>query len=526
MWRSTVLKAQIALSDLALNAEWINNAVALGKSRITPYPHRMLETLFVRTHGQWFLAVRERLASRTSDASLTGRVADIDEFNKLYQECLLWPLDYVMIEVAQEGCRMKLRAGAFGTVPLYFRTFSDRITLSWDPGDMLVGPLAIDVEMASHRLSLHSIYAARQLTVGVTLLTERASLYIEPGKVSYRYPSAVEETAPSPLPEGQDALSAFGEHLRRAVSLRPMGEGRVSAELSGGMDSATVACALAQARGHVESLGILLDGDTRQAQAQRREQIARRLGLHDHTVEMADYPPHTNVQPECGQTPRLYWEYYLEPSMALWELSRKRGRDTLFTGIGGDELFPYYLDETRAGHVEAWQNETPRYVEQLLTPRAWSAAHSLHNFDAPASPVPTSVLLAHASRTPDMLRHGFWPINPLGNPSLVHFCHQLPTEHRRDREVMRQYLRSHLGEEIFSHGYVKESFAHVLPQAIAQNAQAIAAQLRDCALADLGLIEPKAALELLDLVTNTRAPVPTAVLVSCLWLERLARQVS
>ena len=521
-----MLKANIALSDLALNAEWVNGAIALGASRITPYPHRMLETLFVCTEDQWFVVVRERLASRAFDASVTPRNTGIEEFNRLYQECLRWPLDYVMIEVAQEGCRMRVRAGVFGTVPLYFRAFSDRIILSWDPSDLLVGPLAIDVEMASHRLALHSIYSARQLTVGVTLLTERATLYVEPGKVSYRYPSPAEETMPSPLPKGRDAMVAFGEHLQRAVSIRPIGEGQISAELSGGMDSATVACALAESYGQIASLGILLDGDTRQTQEERRQRIANRLGLHDHTVEMADYPPSADAQPRPGQAPRLYWEYYLEPSMALWDLSGKRGCDTLFTGIGGDELFPYYLDETPAGHVEEWQSETPRYVERLLTPRAWSAANSLHNFDAPASPVPASVLLAHASRTPDMLRHGLWPINPLSNPALVNFCHQLPIENRRGREVMRQYLRNHLGEEIFSPGYVKESFAHVLPNAIAQHTRAIATQLRECVLADLGLVQRKAVLELLDLVSATRAPVPTAVLVSFLWLERLARQVS
>jgi asparagine synthase (glutamine-hydrolysing) len=522
-----MLKARIALSDLALSAHWINGSVALGESQITPYSHRMLETLFVRTEGQWFVVVRERLASRTFDASAAHRNTGIDEFNKLYQECLLWPLDYVMIEVAQEGCRMRVRAGVFGTVPIYFRAFGDRIVLSWDPGDLLVGPLAIDVEMASHRLALHSIYSARQIGVGVTLLTERAALYVEPGKIGYRYPTPAEETAPSPLPKGSDAMVAFGELLQRTVSMRPMGEGQVSAELSGGMDSATVVCALAESHGqHIASLGILLDGDTRQSQERRRQRIANRLGLRDHTVEMADYPPHADVQPRPDQPPRLYWEYYLEPSMALWDLSGRQGCDTLFTGIGGDELFPYYLDETPAEHVQAWQNEVPRYVERLLSPRAWSAANSLHHFDAPASPVPATALLAHASRTPDMLRHGLWPINPLSHPGLVAFCHQLPAEHRRGREVMRQYLRHRLGEEIFSQGYVKESFSHVLPNVIAQHTRAIAAQLRECVLADLGLIQPKAAFELLDLVATTRAPVPTAVLASFLWLERLARQLS
>jgi len=520
-----MLKAQIALPDLALKVEWMDGALAMGSSRITPFPHRMLETLVICTEGQWFVAVRERLASRVSDAAVMCRNVDAETFNLLYQECLRWTLDYAMIEVAQEGCRMRVRTGVFGTVPLYVRAFGDRVMLSWDPSDVLVGPLAIDVEMASHRLALHSIYTARQICVGVTMLTERALLYMEPGRISYRYPSPAEEAASSPLPQGREALQAFGKHLQHAVSLRPMREGHVSTELSGGMDSATVACALTQSHGHIASLGILLDGDTRPSQEQRRQQIAGRLGLRDHTVEIADYPPNVDVQPTSGQAPRLYWEYYIEPSRVLWDLSRRHGCDTLFTGIGGDELFPNYFDEEPAAHIEAWQSEAPRYIEALLTPRAWSAANGLHNFDAPPSVVSPTALLAHASRAPDILRHGLWPINPLSDPSLVAFCHRLPKEDRQGREVMRQFLGQHLGDGVFPQGYVKESFGHVLPNAIALNARAIASQLRECALADLGLVQRKAALDLLDHVATTRARVPMAVLATFLWLERLARQV-
>lgn len=518
-----MFKAYIALADLALKPDWTEGAIVLGESRISPYSHRMLETVFAHAEGQWFVAVRERLASRVVDASLMHCNVGVEEFIKLYQECLRWPLDYAMIEVAQEGSRIRVRAGAFGTVPLYVRTFGDRMVLSWDPADTLAGPLAIDVEMACHRLALHSVYAARQICVGITMLTERASLYMEPGKISYRYPSAAAETVSSS--EGMDAPTAFGEHLQHVISQRPFADGGLSAELSGGMDSATVACALAGFRGHIASLGILLDGDTRQGQVQRRQRIVSRLGLRDHTVEMVDYRPSAGVQPARGQSPRLYWEYYLEPSTALWGRAREQGCDTLFTGIGGDELFPYYLDETPAAHVETWQSEAPRYIERLLTPRAWSAANSVHNFDAPASPVPPTALLAHASRAPDILRQGLWPINPLSHPSLVAFCHELPLESRQGRDIMRQYLGRRLGEEVFPRDYIKESFGHVLPDAIAIDARAIAKQLHECVLADLGIVRREAALELLDHVATTRERIPMAVLASFLWLERLARQV-
>jgi asparagine synthase (glutamine-hydrolysing) len=50
-------------------------------------------------------------------------------------------------------------------------------------------------------------------------------------------------------------------------------------------------------------------------------------------------------------------------------------------------------------------------------------------------------------------------------------------------------------------------------------------QLRDCALADLGLVDQRAALSLLELVAATKASAPTTALTSFLWLERCVREL-
>ncbi len=91
---------------------------------------------------------------------------------------------------------------------------------------------------------------------------------------------------------------------------------------------------------------------------------------------------------------------------------------------------------------------------------------------------------------------------------------------------MRQYLHAQLGGEVFPRGYTKETFVQVLPEQISKHAKTVASQLRDCALADLGLVDQRAVLTLLDTVAATRGQVPTAALASFLWLERCVRQVS
>ncbi|HMH69500.1 MAG TPA: asparagine synthase C-terminal domain-containing protein [Pinirhizobacter sp.] len=519
-----MLKADIALPDLSHQAQWRDGSIALGDSRITPHAHPSLEVLLVRTEGQWFVMVRERAAA-SPGATAATRDVDTGEFQRLYRQCLLWHLDYVMIEGAQAGCRMKVRAGVLGSVPVYYRATEDRIRISWDVTDLATEPLAIDAEIASHRLVMNPVYSARQLCVGIQLLTERACLDVQPGRANYRYPATAEETSPTPLPEGRDALVMFAELIERAVSARPMVANRISLELSGGMDSGSVACALAKCLGPVASKGILLDGDVRHPQIERRNQITSRLGLIDQTVEMSAFPPDLDIQ-QPAQTKNLSREYYLEACSALWRKARAQGHDMLFTGIGGDELFPSYLDEVRKpGPGEPGRaHEVRHYAEQLLTRHARSAAQSLRNFDAPASPVPSTALLAVACRAPDLVRHGLWPVNPLSDPSLAAFCHRLPREHRQGRELIRQYLHKHLGNDVFPRDYTKETFTGVMAASISRHASSIAGQLRDCALADLGLVDQPAVLALLETVVATRASAPATALVSFLWLERSVRQ--
>lgn len=523
-----MLKARIALSDLSLDPQWKDGCIVFGHSRIEPCGHAMLETLWVRTENQWFVTVRERLASPAHAGAMESRDVDAEQFNQLYQQCILWRLDYLMIEVAKAGHRMRVRAGVLGSVPVYCHAIDDHVIISWDFADFTAIPLAIDPEVASHRLVLNTAYSARQLCIGVNMLTERASFHVEPGRASYRYPMPAADSTPAPLPADHDALAEFRELLQHVVSVRPVAAERIAIELSGGMDSATVASAMAMRYEQMMSLGILLDGDVRLPQMQRRQLIVQRLNLIDRTVDIAEFPPSLDLQPRPDQAKNLHWEYYLEACAALWDSARAQGRDVLFTGIGGDELFPVYIDEVQGtgGNESGGVGDARHYAEQLLTPRALSAARTQSSFDAPASPVPATALLSQACRGSDQLRRGQWPVNPLSDPSLAAFCHRLPGDNRLGREVMRQYLQMRLGNDAFPRNYTKETFTQVLPALISKHVQTIASQLRECALADLGLVDQRAALELLNTVATTRARAPMSALASFLWLERCVRQVS
>ncbi len=519
-----MLKADIAWSDLYHDPEWRQDALAVGSGRIVPYRHDALETLVVRTGGQWFIVVRERVSGADSRGGVMMETVGAERFGELYKSSLLWLLDYVMVEVAQRARRVKLRAGAFGSAPVYCRATNARILVSWDFADFLTENLPIDFEAASCSLALEQVYSARQICIGVHLLTERATFYLEPGRAQYRYPSAFEVPARPAPHEDVDAVATFGHLLRRAISIRPMTAGRIVAELSGGMDSAAVACALAQLHGPVASQGVLVSGDCRMSQVERRLQITDRLGLLDETVEIDALPPSLDLHPGRRKV-YVNTEYYLEAFEKLWDAACARDCDLMFTGLGGDELFMGWDDEPGCGDKadDPRVAEPQRFARKLLTPRALTAARSLHAFDAPAGPVPS--VMASVSKGHHLMQHGIWPINPLSDPNLMIFCYQLPSERRRGRNIMRDYLRACLGKEIFPQDYAKETFAQVFPKLITRQRKAIAAQLRECALADLGLVDHSAALALLEEVAETQAVAPTSPLINFLWMERFVRQL-
>lgn len=524
-----MLKAEIALSDLSSDVQWVDGAVALGQSRIRPYLHTALETLLVRTQGQWFVIVRERLAAAAPPGMEIPAVVDAEQFDQLYRACLLWPLEYVMIEVAKEGHRVRVRSGVFGSAPVYCHATADRLVISWDLADFMRTPLAINWEVASRFLGLGNNYSAQHICAGIMMLTERASLFVEPGKARYQYPAAVEPASPSMLLQEEDALARFDELLRRAISQRPLEAAKIAVELSGGMDSATVASAVTAIHGPVASRGILLSGEQRHAQVARRRRIAERIRLRDETVDIDAYPPSLDLRPTAQRTEYPHAELYLEAFDTLWGSARAQGCAFLFTGVGGDELFPSYRDEATQGESKQGLSivaQAREHAHRLLTPRALATSRSLNGFDAPAGPVPISALLAGMCQAPHLLRHGLWPVNFLSDPGLVAFCHRLPRNDRHGRSIMRRYLHARLGEDVFPVHYVKETFARVLPELISRQVKTITHQLQNCALADLGLVDQRAALALLDTVATKKEDAATAPLVAFLWLERFVRQVS
>ncbi|WFU40150.1 asparagine synthase-related protein [Bradyrhizobium sp. CB82] len=527
-----MLKAYLRIRDLALfNPVANGSSVSIGDSYIRPFNHQSLESSLIKTSEQWFFVIRERLRSEDHlgvTFAVATNVSD-DYFRRCYQENLNWPLDFIIIEAARSGGRLRVRAGLLGSLPIYFcveeRTRS--VALSWDSVDLMRESRAIDAELIAHHLTMKTYYSARQACLGVNLLTAGASLYVDTSDTLFEYGS---RPSPSYACAGLttiEALRQFNQLLSEVVVSRPIKLGESAAELSGGMDSASVAMAVREGAGSLTCGGILLDAESSPKQSDRRNSILAALNCRDHAIEMNDHMPAIDLNLDSKHHLPLVSEYYLEAFEALWGRFRNEGCKIIWSGIGGDELFFRYSgeeDEADSPSSRCFEVAVG-LAEGLLTRRGLDAARSTFLFSAPLGVTAATTLLGKLCHARPLAKRGLWPITPLGDPRLINFSATLPLEFRADKHMLRLYLRNRTDAEVFPRDYTKESFELVLPRAIAARADTLAFQLNTCALADLGLVSRESVMTLLNEVVTKGTFVATSALARFIWAERFARQL-
>ncbi|MCK1627306.1 hypothetical protein IVA98_30100 [Bradyrhizobium sp. 160] len=527
-----MLKAFLRVSDLeSVDPVVKDSSISVGDSYIRPFRHKCLESVLVKNSDQWFFVIRERQrvsGELGAHLALTANVST-DRLRQQYQECMEWPLDFIMIEAARRGGRLRIRAGQLGSLPIYFHVEerARSISLSWDLVDFAHKSRTLDSELIAHHLAMKTFYSARQACLGVNLLTAGATLYVDASDTSFDYGSVASAPPNTADPEKSSALLEFADTLRDVVISRPTDFCVSAVELSGGMDSASVAIAVGESVGSLTCGGILLGDESSPTQIDRRSSILSALNCRDHAIEMQNHMPAIDLDLEPKSHLPLISEYYLEAFEALWGRFRDEGCEIIWSGIGGDELCACFSDEESEARSPSARcyDMAVEFAETLLTRRGLDAARSSFLFSAPIGLTSSTTLLASLCHARPLAKKGLWPVRPLGDPRLINLSAKLPVEFRADKQMLRVYLRSRLGTEVFPQAYKKETFELVLSRAIAARADTLRSQLEVCALAELGLVSRASVMTLLNRVIATHEFSATSALARFLWAERFARQL-
>ncbi|GAA3890653.1 asparagine synthase [Saccharothrix violaceirubra] len=477
-------------------AEWRWNGEhwSDGVSTIRPYAHPMLEHAAVTDGVSTFVVVRERARQVAGfGAADVFTTADTPTYLRLLDEIKAWPLDFVLIECTPpDGYR--ITSGTWGTAPLYLTDAGERLRGSWSLPDLRqqFSLDALDERSVARLLTERTRYARETLFRGVYMLTERAhATYGDDGLVMH-YPAPAEHASPREIRHDVDVVEVYRRVLSDAVYARPFEPQTAAVELSGGMDSASVAVALAeQHRGEVLSYALAIGGEAGEQQLRRRAEMLLYLGFPDLTVDALPLAP---LNPDGARARGLFVEPGAEPYHeavgTILAAARGQGVRTVFTGDGGDELLSLRGDEwASVGKVRGRFSDHER-LPPWLGRRTADQLDAVDDDLAPPTVINEATLLGFALRSPQFLDAGIWPVSPLCSPRLIRFAEQLPVSWRVDKHICRERFHR-IG---FSHDarypHLRENFRHVMGAGLREYGMPLLAELlAEAVTVDLGFVD-------------------------------------
>ncbi|GAB2577868.1 asparagine synthase [Streptomyces capparidis] len=495
-----MLKLRIDHEELAALRHawrWKSGRWHCGRSWVQPYGHPAVETEWATDGTATFLHVRERLRGRAEWSRPEADVASAVRYEQPgYRESIAraraWPGDWLLLETTP-GRPVAITAGAHGIAPVYL--VADRGVLhgSWDLADLrahIVADHLVEIELA-RRLALRSRYTAQTLWTGVHQLTERATARFDGADIAVSYPEPAAHSRAREIKPGSDVVAAYEYLLDQVLADRVHDPASSAVQLSGGLDSANVAFALAaRPNGNAATASaLLLDQARGVQQARRRAEMIRLAGFRaDVAMPALDHLPlHPHGPRGLAQPVSPYEDVYHEAQQALAGELARCGVRAVLTGIGGDEMVALTAEESP--HPPLGTGEE---IRPWIGARVREALVRAEDDIAPASLINETTLKAHACAAPPLLRHGLWPVHPLSDPRLVVFGEWLPIAWRRDKRLHRERLaRLRLSPSVVR-PRLAENFVGVMNEALRRHgAPYIARMLREgSVLIDQGFVDP------------------------------------
>ncbi|MFE4666256.1 asparagine synthase-related protein [Streptomyces sp. NPDC056716] len=487
-----MIKMQLTGPPDAGGWQWTGHRWVSGRSWIEPFAHPAIEHVMVTApaSGRSCLIARETARDRQPVTMLRCVTRD-PYYRRQVEEAADWPLQAVRVELTA-GQGVRITCGERGVAPLYLRPADGELRVSWDLLDLASGADELDAREAAAMLAYRSRYSTATVFRSIHRLTERATAAWDPtAGLNIAYPTPALHSLPRTLHADADPVDAFRDLLRREVTARPLATDACAVELSGGMDSAMTALALAETAGPVRTAALLLGGEVGEQQRRRRREISARACLgRDLTVPVGEFAPFHPTGPRARGLPTSPTDgTYVEAMSELYGRLSAAGVRWVFTGIGGDELC-FQRPEERALTGDPW-NLHP--LPGHLGPRARDSLPYLEDDLAPASVLHASTLLALAVHSATAMRHGLWPISPLATPLVLRFGESLPPAWRRGKRLMRLRLRQAGYSPEVVDPPLRENFAATCETAMRQDGLPLLRRwLPDSVLALHGLLDPVA----------------------------------
>lgn len=472
-----------------------------GACWVRPWRHPLLDEQLWTDGARVVVAVWER-DTTASTVSVDLRIPNVpllvaaQSLQQRVQAVLEWPLEFALLDM-RSGGEVRLTAGEWGTAPIYVAETDGVLRGSWSMPDLSAAMSLdrLDPVALTRSLTLRDRYSCRTVFDDVVQLTERSTAIWDDHGLHVRYPEAALHARPRSVRADVDIVDVYERRLDVAISRRALSPPHTAIELSGGMDSSSVAVTLGDRYpGVLSSYALAYDGEPGAQQLRRRRELIDFAGFRNDLVVSAD--DHLPFDPQGrrgrGDVVSPHDEPYDEAFGQLIRQAADAGVHTVFTGDGGDELVGLHSREWAAlGKIPG--RYSPSYgLPPWLGVRAVEVLDSLDSALAPAARVHESTLLGFACRSPLFLRAGVWPLSPLADPQLIRFGEQLPLRWRDNKRIVRERLARRGFSREFVHPPLRENFAPLMPLALRRYGVALLEHehLANSVLVDYGFVDP------------------------------------
>ena len=484
-----IFRGKISKEDLTPSANWqleenpecfvlkaLRSEITIKKT--LTYPEFFAES---RPKGGFLFGYRE------PGLDITGKLSLDDE--------------YLIGEIDPGRQRFSLEADALLTLPLYW-TMKDSVfyfssdlmellTASWHSGKFNLPVLA-------ESILLKGRYNQQTIFKDVFVLTDREQLEWNGLEAKSKLPPPRQALKKEEV-DDRMAVAEFGRLLEGAAKrkLTLLQQTKIGAELSGGLDSSTVAYALikAGAKLPLPVFSQLLPSPQRENQLKRVQEFADKFNCRLITIELENLYPLANLNwPLDLKGP---FDPTLEPyRLGVSEEARLACAQlvkALFTGMGGDELFENVRSQDTGfqGELE-WEIRQKWLLPDYLTDKTRDIFLD-RNYVFEPQPIPFfthSILAAHQVRNQFFVEQGVWPVSLLADSSLVTFCRRLPLRFAKKKTLLRLYQETENFPESFYGSEEKDSMYPLYEKAIKHEKRDLLFQLfRESRLAQMGLVD-------------------------------------
>jgi asparagine synthase (glutamine-hydrolysing) len=457
-----------------------------------------VSSTFFYSRERWACIIKYISPSEITNTPLQLIPFSSTRITDIYKKFGCLDAEGVLVELVNGdgGSALRVISTREGSIPLYFSCDSAVINMSWDFREiaLLKKSLILDFEYLV-KSSFEPIYTNRTAFQGVCMITAGSSITLSDTDCKYNYPIATSETVQHRNTNTFDAKEELNYLLTNKISNQLCESPKLAIELSGGLDSSTVAIAARQSfcKTEISTYGIIVsDPLLADSQVNRRNCVSEFIRSQDYSIKITEYLP--SYTSSANERYYLNSEAYADAFEHIWNQAALAGHNTLLNGCGGDELFPQFADEDfsldrlRSITDKAWQS-----FNTLLSDRLSASGREVLESQflscAPTTDADTGTMLAMVRRAPLLLHLNLVPLYPLRDSKIIDFCGRLPFQLRLNKKLLEDSLRSTLKSNCFSN-YPKETLMHADEMSLLQDKEALLKNHKRLKIVEIGLVDP------------------------------------